>query len=298
MAEHGYIRAREPSARPGVLDVQDGKRRYQFELLTAHVEEQNEGGTRLASQHEHDVYHIVLFTHGENAFLLDGRVTSSRPGVVALSAPGEGHTFFPRQEGITRYHEVTFALESKAGPLHANFAKLLSFYTGMEIKTVPPTLELTSGQQHAMEIRYERLLDGLKQEESTDWLGVYRAMLEILAFVAARVTHRDDAEERIDVLSDVREYIDRHYSERLTLPDLAEKSHMSDAHFCRAFKARFGVAPIAYQQELRAAAARNLLLSTDLRCKQIAARLGYADVYCFSKAFKKNTGHSPSELRR
>jgi AraC-like DNA-binding protein len=122
-------------------------------------------------------------------------------------------------------------------------------------------------------------------------------MLEILAFVATRVLQTEDVGQQSDVLSELREYIDRHYSHRLLLPDLAGRAHMSEAHFCRVFKARYGVSPIAYQQELRIAAAKNLLTSTNLRCKEIADRLGYTDVYCFSKAFKKNTGLSPSELR-
>lgn len=297
MAERSYIRARPPSARPGVLDVRDGARRYPFELLTAHVNEEHEGGPRPQSAHEHDVYHIVLFTRGQNSFLLDGEVTPSRPGTLALAAPGQGHSFFPRQPGATRYHEVTFALQSKAGPLRASFARLLSLYTGVAILETPPTLELTPGRRRGMEKLHERLLDHLEQPEPVDWLGVYRIVLEIIAAVAAHVTKTERVEDRADVFSDVREYIDKHYTERLTLTALARRVHVSEAHFCRAFKARFGVAPIAYQQELRAEAAKNLLLSTDLRCKEIASRLGYADVYCFSKAFKKCTGLSPSELR-
>ncbi|MBN1554722.1 MAG: helix-turn-helix transcriptional regulator [Phycisphaerae bacterium] len=297
MAERGYIRARPPSARPGVLDVQDGATRYQFELLTAHLNEEHEGCRRVQSPHEHDVYHIVLFTRGENCFLLDGTVTSSRPGRIALAAPGQGHSFYPGRPGVAGYHEVTFALESPAGPLRASFAKLLSFYTGLEIRQTPPTLDLPRSRLPAMETLYERLIDTLEQPEPVDWLGIYRTVLEILAFVAARVTPIRNVEERIDALSESREFIERNYTRRLTLPELADRAHMSEAHFCRAFKARFGLAPIAYQQELRVAAARNLLISTDLRCKEIADRLGYADVYCFSKAFKKHAGRSPSELR-
>lgn len=298
MAERGYIRARLPSARPGVLDVQADGQRYPFELLTAHTNEKNQGASRRSSQHVHDVYHIVLFTQGRNVFLLNGKVTPSSPGLLVITNPGEGHSFLPRQSGMTKYHEVTFALGSDDDPMRANLATLLSFYTGLEIPAVPSTLELAAGQLRAMERMYERLLDGLEQTEPTDWMGVYRTMLDIFAFVAARITPAQHLDPSPDALSDAREYIDRHYTKRLMLPDLSEKAHMSEAHFCRAFKDRFDVSPIRYQQELRIAAARNLLLSTNLRCKEIAARLGYADVYCFSKAFKKNTGRSPSELRQ
>ncbi len=297
MTERAFIRVKPPSARPGVLDVQDGSRRYQFELQTVHVNEEHEGGARLQAPHEHDVYHVVLFTKGRNSFLLEGMDIPSHPGVLALASPGQPHTFSPRLTGVTRYHEITFSLEHKRGPLRASFARLLSLYTGLSIHDTPLTIELSPPQRRGMEALYEQLIDRLERASLTDWLTVYRTILEILAMIASRVTRSASVEPRADVLTDARDFIEKHYTERLTLPALAHTAHMSEAHFCRAFKARFDAAPIAYQQELRIAAAKNLLLSTNLRCKEIATRLGYADVYCFSKAFKKSTRQSPSDLR-
>jgi transcriptional regulator GlxA family with amidase domain len=47
----------------------------------------------------------------------------------------------------------------------------------------------------------------------------------------------------------------------------------------------------------RIAAARHLLSDTDLPIKQIAARLGYSNVYFFSRQFTAMAGVSPGIYR-
>ena len=61
---------------------------------------------------------------------------------------------------------------------------------------------------------------------------------------------------------------------------------------------KYGLPPIAFQLRLRLGAARNLLLASDLSCKEIAARVGFADTYTFSKAFKRALGLSPRAFVR
>ena len=71
----------------------------------------------------------------------------------------------------------------------------------------------------------------------------------------------------------------------------------SEGYFLRSFKRIVGLSPIAYQRQLRIGAARTLLRSTNLECKEIAAQVGFGDVCQFSKAFKKATGLSPRRHR-
>ncbi|MFW5857377.1 MAG: helix-turn-helix domain-containing protein, partial [Planctomycetota bacterium] len=82
-----------------------------------------------------------------------------------------------------------------------------------------------------------------------------------------------------------------------TLADLAAEANLSPEHFARRFRKRYGASPIAYQHSLRIQAARVLLSSSDLLCKEIAARVGFSDIYAFSKAFRKATGLAPTAYR-
>ena len=49
---------------------------------------------------------------------------------------------------------------------------------------------------------------------------------------------------------------------------------------------------------MRLAAARELLLQTDLPIREIAERLGYQDVYFFTRQFSQRVGTSPGRFRR
>ena len=79
---------------------------------------------------------------------------------------------------------------------------------------------------------------------------------------------------------------------------LAEELGTSPATFRRRFKQATGSSPHEYLLHCRAAEARRLLGEGDLSIKEIADRLGYRDVYFFSRQFRQLTGVPPGAYRR
>ncbi|MBE5732438.1 MAG: helix-turn-helix domain-containing protein [Clostridiales bacterium] len=82
-----------------------------------------------------------------------------------------------------------------------------------------------------------------------------------------------------------------------TCAKLAKECKISDVHLRRLFKKVLGISPIQYLANLRFDKARKLLTLSDLSVSQIALECGFADVYYFSKAYKKRYGHSPSKIQ-
>ncbi|MGH7214201.1 MAG: helix-turn-helix domain-containing protein [Tepidisphaeraceae bacterium] len=66
----------------------------------------------------------------------------------------------------------------------------------------------------------------------------------------------------------------------------------------RRFREATGTPLHAYALQCRVAAARDLLGESDLPVKTIARRLGYQDVYFFSRQFRQLTGIPPGAYRR
>jgi AraC family transcriptional regulator, arabinose operon regulatory protein len=97
---------------------------------------------------------------------------------------------------------------------------------------------------------------------------------------------------------DLREYMEREYHRPLTIRDLARRVHVSIPHFCRRFRALFGVPPIEYVLRLRMQHAAYLLRDQSLRVGEIAQRVGCQDVHYFSRSFGKRFGLSPSDMRQ
>jgi AraC-like DNA-binding protein len=85
------------------------------------------------------------------------------------------------------------------------------------------------------------------------------------------------------------------------LPDyaaLAESAGLSERSLRRAFRKRFGTSPHQYLIEARVGEAMRLLLETDWPIKRVAASLGYADVFYFTRQFRRHAGVSPAAYRR
>lgn len=91
-------------------------------------------------------------------------------------------------------------------------------------------------------------------------------------------------------------------SAKVTLPrrvaDLAKAVGLCESHYRSRFFQAFGETPRKYLQNLKATEARRLLRETRLPIKEIAARIGYADVVAFHRAFTAANACTPGKFRR
>jgi len=82
------------------------------------------------------------------------------------------------------------------------------------------------------------------------------------------------------------------------LNDLAEAASMSRSVFSERFRRMVGTPPMIYLARWRMLKARELLVDTGLPVAEISERVGYSSEFAFSKAFKKNLGETPGEVRK
>jgi len=79
--------------------------------------------------------------------------------------------------------------------------------------------------------------------------------------------------------------------------EVAQRLGVSYPTLYRQFKQTTGLTPKDYASQVRRARAEDLLASTDLSVKEIAARLGYHSASHFSLEFKGRHGQAPSHWR-
>ena len=82
-----------------------------------------------------------------------------------------------------------------------------------------------------------------------------------------------------------------------SVESLSNKAHYSAPHLHRLCLKYFGRSPMQQVIYLRMQRARNLLLKTQWPISYIAHYVGYANVFTFSKRFKKSVGKPPREFR-
>ena len=92
-------------------------------------------------------------------------------------------------------------------------------------------------------------------------------------------------------------YIDKHYSEDITLDELAALSGVSAQYFCRVFRTATGMRPVEYINNKRVSEAKQLLVSGNMMISDIALKVGFRDNNYFGIVFRRATGISPREFR-
>lgn len=90
-------------------------------------------------------------------------------------------------------------------------------------------------------------------------------------------------------------HINRHFTEEVTLNDIANYVNLSPQHFSKIFKEATGFGYIEWINNLRITKARELMNSTDKTIKEICFLVGYNDPNYFSRIFKKYIGISPTD---
>ncbi|WP_443147062.1 helix-turn-helix domain-containing protein [Paenibacillus sp. HWE-109] len=95
----------------------------------------------------------------------------------------------------------------------------------------------------------------------------------------------------------LKQYIEKHATEPLTLDKLAARNGVSSSTASHLFKLAFGLPPIRYAVEVRLAIACDRILYSDMRLEDAAEASGFRSYPYFCRAFRSKYGHSPSEYR-
>jgi transcriptional regulator GlxA family with amidase domain len=98
-------------------------------------------------------------------------------------------------------------------------------------------------------------------------------------------------------LQRVREFIEAHLEDRISIQMLAAIAGLSTYHFARAFKQSAGVTPHDYLVRRRVTRVQELLADTDLPLSEIAVAVGFADQSHCARRFREHVGLSPSRYR-
>ncbi|MCF0229808.1 MAG: helix-turn-helix transcriptional regulator [Parasporobacterium sp.] len=93
-------------------------------------------------------------------------------------------------------------------------------------------------------------------------------------------------------------FIHRHYSEKITVEDIAAAASISSREAARCFKKVRGKTPVDYLTEYRLSIARNLLSDTADSITDIAMKTGFSDSAYFGKTFRKYFEMTPVEYRQ
>jgi AraC-like DNA-binding protein len=99
------------------------------------------------------------------------------------------------------------------------------------------------------------------------------------------------------VADDIKEYIDANSSESLNFGQLARGHNISLSYLSEIFKDQLRQSLTGYLNTVRTQKAKELMKTSELNFTQIAEKVGYQNVYYFSKVFKDLNKITPSQYR-
>lgn len=131
-----------------------------------------------------------------------------------------------------------------------------------------------------MELKGEKLIE-----------FAFQSFIYITSYVKPRTT----IDYTNHIVKTTRDYLEKHYTEDISLEDMASQVSISPQYFSKLIKKTTGFNFIDWLSMLRVKKAKELLTDSGLTVKEVCFMVGYKDPNYFSRIFKKRIGITPSE---
>lgn len=128
-----------------------------------------------------------------------------------------------------------------------------------------------------------------------------QALLTLILTHAYELRPEMFAAEHSSMLISIRsilDELDRHFTEELSLTELADRHHVSLGCLTRHFREEVGMSPMQYITRSRLTLAKQLLMNTGQPVGEVAVACGFRDTSNFIRRFKAQFGCSPLQFRR
>ncbi|PYI50485.1 AraC family transcriptional regulator [Paenibacillus flagellatus] len=264
-------------------------------------------------QHYNPYFELIAVTEGPVHLQAEEEKVVLHAGDTFLLRPWERHKGWnPAAQG-GEFYWVQFAATPEPRPF--DFAKdrlpvgLEAPHGPSDLRTVPayrdetmivPRRFRSSGRFHLLGL-FEQLV-----REMDEAKGYYRyrsslllgTMLERLASdLLGHVRQETTLPASYVTYRSLVSLLDNQYPSSLTRETLEAQLDRKYEYLCGVFKKYAGMTIGAYVRHLRVQRAQYLLQATEDSVQSIAAEVGIADPFTFSKLFKKLVGRSPADYR-
>jgi AraC-like DNA-binding protein len=217
-----------------------------------------------------ELYALHVYSY-HGSLRVNGQDFEIQPGNLSIIPPGS----------VMEYSYV--------GESEHLFAHLKIPASGVS-RSVPTMRALgVEGPSIADRLRAATLLVNPAHRSAEIWSVLWR-----VALLAKQSDGRPDVHPAVQ---EAMNYVDAHFRESLTVPQIASAVRFSTTHLDRLFLAAAGVSLSAFVRQRRMETARHLLQETTQSISSIATSVGIPDLQAFNKACRRSLGASPRSIR-
>lgn len=257
-------------------------------------------GVEEMDYHYHEFHKAVFFLSGSAGYLIEGRSYFLQPGDVLLVARHLIHR--PVIDPSRPYERVVLYLDPGLldAALPGEESLDLCFRLARERRFA---LMRPGGEdRRALEDSLRQLEEALREPGAFGGELLARACLFRLLVQLGRLALRDTTDQREGVsrfdpkIAQALDYINGNLDADLSVERLAGLCYTSKYHFMRRFRALTGYSVHQYVTEKRLLAAAGLL-RRGTPAQEAGLRCGFQDYSSFQRAFKRQFGATPRQIR-
>lgn len=253
--------------------------------------------------HVHDFYLIVWFEEGMGKHVIDFKEYDVQSGTVYFVSPGQVHQF------KDMLHYKGYSIVFSEDFLY-NMSEMMHKYVKNEIfgSFKSPSFcytnnkgDLTEDVQRHFSIILDEYENGKQLFGYRDKLGLL--LSDLIIFLKRHGTWYNQLEdEKMDndyhYYLNFIDYVEGHFRQKHEVKEYAKDLNLSVSTLNKSVVKVSGKRPLEIINERIALEAKRILnYSLELKVKQVAGMLGFADVSNFVKFFRQNVGVTPSDFR-
>ncbi len=244
--------------------------------------------------HFHECFEIYYLIENEVQYYIEDKTFLVKPNMIAIIPPKVIH--------------ATHSLNDKIRKRMLIYIPEVFINTTLEddpelLKKLPNTPFLI---QSSDKIEFERLLFKLygefsKQNKNKALEKAYLTEILVLLGNLSQPTKKSELydfnNQTTKQMLKISEYIDNHYSERITLESIGKEFHLNPSYISRSLKEKLSISFSKYLKTVRIKEVCNLLATTDLPNGVIAEKTGFESNSDLCRVFKSIMGITPLQYK-
>ncbi len=230
-------------------------------------------------------YSIEYVARGEGSLKLGKRSHELRPGIIFAYGPGvRQHIKSSAQKPLVKYF-VDFA-----GTQAAQWIQSAGLAPGNVSQVFPPN--------EIQPLFDELIRSGQRSTRHTPELC--RQLLGCLGvkLLEAHTPLQSEDSAAFAAYQSSRQFMQEHFQKLRTLEQVAQECHLDTAYLCRLFRRYDHQSPYLFLTRLKMNEAAEQLQRPGALVKNVAADLGFANPFHFSRVFKSVFSIAPDQFRR
>lgn len=272
--------------------------RYEFiapsEMLDIHLEFFIDPGGSVINKHHHDWIEIIYLIHGELEVQINNETKKLKKNEFIVINPMSIHSTRCRDGNTAILLQIPLSFLEKFVPDIREY----SFFVDLDSKD-PRTQTKLGDIRNTLQdlwIAYQFQAEGYL-------FRCYSLIFELIYILVHSFSQKLDRKElqrnqkNLERIERIIDYVNCHYTEAISIKEIAGVLGLNEIYFSRFFKANMGTTFLEYLNMVRLEKIYVDLLNTNMSIGEIQEKHGFYNEKVFRRMFREVYGCSPREVR-